>query len=110
LSEDGQRWNSTETSTIAKKPAGPGKSKATRLAEASDELVTAFKEIAKQPGGREMLMEMGIQFILPIEEKVRRENPGHPTLAVIDERRKAGLLPPMAAGERKTPEKNKLRS
>ena len=94
----------------SRKSASKKKSKATRRQEARDDLVAAFKEIAKQPGGREMLMEMGIQFILPIEEKVRRENPDHPTLAVIDERRKAGLLPPMGSGVAKPAAKRKRRS
>jgi hypothetical protein len=49
-------------------------------------------QIAEQPGGPERLHEMAVRLMLPIEARVRRENPNHPTLATIDEWRRLGKL------------------
>lgn len=72
--------------------ARKGKQDTAAADAAREELKAVLSQIADAPGGREALLEMAIGVILPIEEKVRRENPKHPTLALIDERRKAGRL------------------
>ena len=76
----------------ARRGSRPAKRNEAALAAASDELRAALQAIANAPGGPAALEDLAIKLILPIEEKVRRENPSHPTLALIDERRRRGEL------------------
>jgi hypothetical protein len=69
----------------------PGRNESAKAA-AERELRSVLAGIADQPGGPDALLKMAVEMILPIEEKVRRENPAHPTLAVIDDWRRRGLI------------------
>ena len=77
---------------MPRKSSTPNRTDSDAKAIAEQELRAVLGTIAQEQGGREALQKTAVEIILPIEERVRRDNPDHPTLQVIDEWRQRGLI------------------